>query len=122
MRRCLIAIVFVAASGFSTGRVDASRAEQTTRQQHIAWVADALKRMRTVTVGMTRTDLLKAFTTEGGLSSRQQRVYVSQDCPYFKVGVQFRPVGPTDMSSATEGSRDVIVSISKPYLEFTVMD
>lgn len=34
----------------------------------IAWVSEVLKRMLTIKPGMTREALLRAFTTEGGLS------------------------------------------------------
>jgi hypothetical protein len=66
---------------------------QTIDKAHTAWVAESLKRMQTIKPGMTRADLLKVFTTEGGLSTGLQRTFVSQDCPYFKVDVEFEVVG-----------------------------
>lgn len=45
---------------------------------------------------MTRADLLKVFTTEGGISTGLHRTYVSRDCPFFKVDVDFRAVGRPD--------------------------
>ena len=69
---------------------------------------------------MTRADLLKVFTTEGGLSTRQKQSYISQDCPYFKVRVTFKPVGPE--GDGTDGRNDVILTVSKPYLEFSNLD
>jgi hypothetical protein len=38
---------------------------------------------------MTRSDLLKVFATEGGLSWSTQRTYVYRQCPYIKVDVKF---------------------------------
>jgi hypothetical protein len=38
-------------------------------RQHSAWIGDALRAMQTIKAGMTRADLLKVFTTEGGLSA-----------------------------------------------------
>jgi hypothetical protein len=100
---------------------------QTFDRDHIAWVAESLKRMQTIKQGMTRTDLLKVFSTEGGLSTGLQRTFVSQDCPYFKVDVEFKAVGrPSHDANGrvtpAEGSQDIIVKISRPYLEFSIID
>ena len=96
---------------------------QTTRQQpapdHKLWVANALKRMQTVRPGMTRAVLLTVFTTEGGIFTRTHRKYVSRDCQYFKVDVDFRASGG---SGRDQQARDVIVKISRPYLEFSIAD
>lgn len=100
-----------------------------------------MRRMDTIKPGMTRADLDQVFTTEGGLSSRAARTFVSRDCPYFKVDVVFELVGPpdlpaTDCRSAITGApcpddvkarigvspRDTIISISRPYLQFTIYD
>jgi hypothetical protein len=76
--------------------------------------------MLTVKPGMTRGDLLEVFTTEGGISFPWERTYVSRDCRYFKVDVKFHPVG--ERVTAEEDNRDVIGSISRPYLQFSIMD
>src|SRR5438132_8612957 len=89
--------------------------------------SESLKRMQTVKPGMTRTDLLKVFTTEGGLSTGLHRTFVSRDCPYFKVDVEFKAVGRPDRDAGgrvtlVEGNQDIIVKISRPYLQFSIMD
>jgi hypothetical protein len=95
-------------------------------QTHLEWVAETLKRMGTVKSGMTRNDLLKVFTTEGGISTRLQRTYVSRDCRYFKVDVEFETFDQTRDRDGrvplTEDGRDIIVKISRPYLAFAVID
>ncbi len=73
--------------------------------------------MQTVRAGMTRADLLKVFTTEGGLSTTTQRTYVYQQCPYIKVTVRFAP-----MAKDREDPSDKIIEISRPYLEWTIAD
>jgi hypothetical protein len=83
---------------------------------------DSLKRMQTIKVDMTRADLLRVFKTEGGLSGRQQQTYVFLDCPYFKVDVTFRPVGAAENTFTGESSADVITSISRPYLQWSIMN
>jgi hypothetical protein len=90
-------------------------------QDHVSWVVEALTRMLTIKPGMTREALLMVFTTEGGLSTRLQRTFVSRECPYFKVDVEFKPVGRLDRDNV-ELSQDVIVKISRPYLQFSIAD
>lgn len=66
---------------------------------------------------MTRSDLLKVFTTEGGLSTTSQRTYVYPQCPYIKVDVKFAA-----SSLHEELPTDKIVEVSRPYLAWSVMD
>jgi hypothetical protein len=85
-----------------------------------AWVGRVLARMLTIKPGMTRERLLSIFGTEGGISARTWRNYVSVDCAYFKVYVEFTPAGNPE--SMEEDPRDTIKTISKPFLEFRVTD
>ena len=66
----------------------------------MSWVAEALKRIETIKPGMTSEDLFKVFTTEGGLSTGLRRTFVSRDCPYFKIDVQFEAVGRPETAAA----------------------
>jgi len=86
-------------------------------RDHTEWIAGALNRMQTIKVGMTRSDLVKLFTTEGGLSTTFQRTYVYREYPYIKVDVKFA-------ASSRDGERptDKIVEVSRPYLAWLVMD
>lgn len=104
-----------------------STSQEQATQDHVAWVNHTLKRMETIKPGMMRFELLKVFRTEGGLSTGLRRTFVSQDCPYFKVDVEFKAVARPDSDSAgfvtlLEDNRDIIVRISKPYLQFTIGD
>jgi hypothetical protein len=96
-------------------------------EEHRAWVAEALQKMQTIRPGMTRKDLLEVFRTEGGLSTALRRRYVSQECPYFKIDVEFDAVGRSNRDedgsvTLVEDDRDVIVKVSRPYLEFSITD
>ena len=82
------------------------------------WVARNLAAIQTIKVGMTRRDLLKLFTVEGGFYNRNSRTYVLRECPYIKVDVGFEPVG----KSQREGLEDKITRMSKPYLAQSVLD
>jgi|SRR5271155_849850 len=71
--------------------------------------------------GMTRGDLLTIFTDEGGIFTRAHRTYVYRPCVYIKVDVDFAPVTNPD-AWLTEMSGDKILKISKPYLQYRIMD
>jgi len=96
-------------------------------QRRTEWIAASLREIEQIKVGMTRADLLKVFTTEGGLSTGLQRKFVYRDCPYIKVDVEFEPVGRPARDrngrvTLEEDRRDIITKISQPYLEWSIMD
>jgi len=93
---------------------------------HAAWVLQVLARIQTIKPGMTRADLLKVFTTEGGIFTREQRTYVSRDCKYFKVDVKFEAFSYVDLigvdpSTYVPMGLDVIREISRPYIQMPAM-
>ena len=71
--------------------------------------------------GMTRAELLKVFTTEGGLSTAMHRTFVYRGCPYIKVDVDFTDSDP-NQKMVEEHPTDTISKISKPYLEWGIID
>lgn len=85
-----------------------------------------LKDVSSIQSGMTRAELLRVFTTEGGLSTRDEQRYVYRRCPFIKVMVTFRRPADADddWGGAPEEERagDVIQSISKPFLEYSITD
>jgi len=90
-------------------------------RERTMWIAKVLRQIQKIKPGMRRKDLLKAFMTEGGLSNRQQQTFVYADCPYIKVDVRFR----VDTSRSDIGGKDVedvIETISRPYIAWSVMD
>ena len=105
---------------FSVSAIAQSEPPQTPSQiepEHTVWIASALNSMQTIKVGMTRSDIVKAFTTGGRLSTTSQRTYVYRQCPYIKVDVKF--AAP---SRDVELPTDKIVGVSRPYLAWSVMD
>jgi len=127
-RRMLRALASAAAVGLTrAANATGGPSSEGCAPNHLAWVTDALKRMQTITPGMTRDDLLRVFTVEGGLSNALQRTFVSRDCPYFKVDVTFRRAGRRPPEEGrdrllSEYGDDVIATVSRPYLQFSVMD
>jgi hypothetical protein len=71
--------------------------------------------------GMTRAQLLKVFTTEGGISSARHRRFVYRRCPYIKLDVEFKLSAP-DQDVLDERMTDTISKISKPFLEWSIAD
>lgn len=101
------------------------RAQSRNCESHIDWVADVLKRINTLKVGSTRNDFLKLFTPEGGLSGEQRGTFVSRDCPYFKIDVEWASNGQpheNDKQGIAKGSETVIAKMTRPYLDFSSLD
>jgi len=100
--------------------------ENCAQTQHLEWVVEVMERMQTIHQGMTRRMLKTVFRDEGGLSTRRERTYVSQDCPCFKVKVNFEMAGNPDPNDhrawLDESDDDIISKMSDPYLQFSIMD
>ena len=101
-----------------------SRQERKTSgfdKEDSEWVANALRSIQTVKVGTTRSELMKVFTTEGGLEFKNEttsrRTYVYRKCPYIKVDVTLAIANP-----ALDLPTDNVIEISRPYLEWTITD
>jgi len=130
MRRGLLVLVLLSGAAVgSSSPHDMLRlvSQEQCASEHREWVAQALQKMQTIKPGMTRKNLLDVFTTEGGLSTGLQRTYVSRECPYFKLDVEFKAVGRPSRDedgrvTLVEDNRDIIVKISRPYLQFSIMD
>ena len=126
-RRQVVLLLASAAIGGSSSLQALPLGEQAqSNRDHVAWTAGVLKRMGTIKPGMTRRDLLVVFTTEGGLSTRSRRTFVSRDCPFFKTDIEFQAVNRTNQEGSggvsLESNDDIILKISTPYLQFSVMD
>jgi hypothetical protein len=90
-------------------------------QEHTQWVGSVLAWTADIKPGMTRKDLLKVFTTEGGLSTRTQQTYVLKQCPLIKVDVEFLATA-NKQDQFAEMPEDKIIKISKPYLDYSRAD
>ena len=84
-------------------------------------ISDILTECQKIKPGMTRAELLKVFTTEGGVSSPTFRTFVYRGCPYVKVDVEFTLSDPKQ-NVLEERPTDTISKISKPYLAWSVDD
>lgn len=122
----VLLLSFVANGGAPAGSARAGL-QSPCGEQHTAWVGEALQKLDTIKPGMTRKQLLTITDTEGGLSTTTRRTYVSRECPFFKVDVEFSVFGGPKHDGEgrltnREDDRDVIVKVSRPYLQFSIMD
>jgi hypothetical protein len=123
IRRLFVLLLFsmVVIEGSASLRPTQSASPAPCTQDHSAWLKQVLEKMETIKPGMTRWDLLHVFRTEEGAPQVFEKggepptglrgTFVSQDCPYLKIDVEFKPEGVRN--------RDVIVKVSKPYAQST---
>jgi hypothetical protein len=127
----LLLLSVIVIGGSATVRTTTGAANpEPCAQNHEVWLAHLMEKMETIKPGMTRWDVLKVFRAEGGVpapmptpTGLQRSRFVSQDCPYFKIDVEFEPVARGNLvynlsGFLTEDNRDVIVKVSKPYVQF----
>lgn len=98
-----------------------SRAGEEVDKNLTKQISNILVECQKIVPGMTRAELLKVFTTEGGLSTARHRTYVYRRCPYLKVDVDFTPADPKQ-TALEERPTDTISKLSKPYLEWSIVD
>ena len=124
-RFAMLALCLIVALG-GVNAVHSRFSAQPYHDDRTVWVGHVLERMQTIKPGMTRAELLKVFGTEGGISSPLHRTFVSRDCPYFKVAVEFNNAKASQVDSqgrvTVEDGQDIIVNVSRPYLEFSIGD
>ena len=118
-RRAVLLLAGATVGGGNILQAISMQGQDQASQTHTAWVTEVLMRIETIQPGMTRKVLLTVFTTEGGLYTALHRTFVTRDCPYFKVDVEFQAIGRADRDAVlVEGEEDVILKISRPYLQF----
>jgi hypothetical protein len=114
--------------GSASFRPTQSASPQPCAQEHEVWLTHLTEKMEAIKPGMTRWDVLKVFRTDGGppiwknagLPTVLRQTFVNQDSPYFRIDVEFEPVTRVDGSLGflPEDHRDVILRVSKPYVQF----
>ena len=121
----LFSIIVIGTSAFV--RPTHSASPEPCTQNHDVWLTHLLDKMEAIKPGMTRWDLLKVFRAEGGpprppTMGLRRSTFVSQDCPYFKIDVEFEPAARPDPGYGVGGfapddNRDIILKVSKPYVQ-----
>ena len=98
-----------------------SRANDDVDKNLTKEISDILTECKKIVPGTTRAELLKVFTTEGGLFTAKQRTFVHRRCPFIKIHVDFALSDPKQ-SVVDERSSDTVSKLSKPYLEWSIID
>ena len=98
------------------------RADDSTPQVYDAAfnkaVSAAMIKIQAIKPGQTRKDLLKLFVPDGGITIPPRGRFDYLGCFAIKIDVDFKIVGPDKFQNPT----DVILKISKPYLETPFVD
>jgi hypothetical protein len=113
---CLFIATCLLISGVS---VSHSQQPSSTDEEHAKWIASVIRTIGAIKPGTTREEMKKILQEEGGISTRTHRTYVYKQCPLIKVTVIF---AAADADPSTEKPQDRVVSISRPYLEYSIMD
>ncbi len=90
--------------------------------ERMKWISKVLRQIGKFRPDMRRKDLLKVFSTEGGLSFGTQRTYVYAECPYIRVIVHFKAPTNEGPVAKDDDPDDIVESISQPYLQWGVYD
>jgi len=123
----LLLVSIIVVGGPASFRPAQSASSDPCKQDHADWLKQVLGKMETIKPGMTRWDLLHVFRTDGGPrwtdaapATGLRETFVSQDFPYFKIDVEFKRVdGPQGLTMSFDlSNQDVIVKVSKPYVQF----
>jgi hypothetical protein len=116
----LLLLSVIVIGGAASFRPTQSANAEPCAQNHEAWLKQVSEKMETIKPGMTRWDLVRVLRTEGtprrtfriggGPPGVLRESFVSQDCPYLRIDVE--------LSGRDDPIQDVIVKVSKPYLQF----
>ena len=118
----VLSLVLTGCATASSARSSApSRGANDVDKDLTKQIPGILSECQKIKPGMTRAELLKTFTTEGGLSTAAHRTFVYRSCPYIKIDVDFTLSDPKQ-KMVEERPTDAISKISKPYLEWSVID
>ncbi|HUB18002.1 MAG TPA: hypothetical protein VL990_05165 [Acidobacteriaceae bacterium] len=84
-------------------------------------VEQAMAAASAIKAGMTRADVEKKFRLDGGISSAYVANYVFRECPTIKIEVGFERMDDKGRI-ITGGPSDMVKYVSRPFLDYPVMD
>ena len=118
MKNVALLLLAIVALGFL---VAPSRAADELDKNLTKQISDILTEWKKINPGTTRAELLKVFTTEGGISTARHRTFVHRRCPCIKVEVDFT-LSDSKQSNVDERPTDKVSKSSKPYLDWSSID
>jgi hypothetical protein len=91
---------------------------EVTVPKGIVFSGECFKTFESITNGMTRAEVEKRLTMDGGLQGVSPVRFLDTNCPGFKVNVEFDfKKDAADQGRAIMGKDDQVIHVSKPYLE-----
>lgn len=119
MRRVgLVAVLLITTLGVLAQEAEIDRPDLKIDREHTQSIDHVMRSIATLKPGMTRRDLLRVLTTEGGIFTRKKQRYVYRHCPYIKVEVDFSPLD----AAQEPNPDDQVLKITQPFLEYSIMD
>jgi hypothetical protein len=99
------------------------RADSLTIPNQVEVAGACLKNFEAITNGMTRAEVEKRLTMDGGLQGVSPVRFVDPGCPGFKINVEFdSKQNPNDLNRAVRANDDKVIRVSKPYPEPPFVD
>lgn len=93
-------------------------------QDSCALIRQALDDTSHIKAGTTRADVEKNFRIDGGLQSFSKSSSTTRydylKCMFIKIDVTFKL--PAEREPGSTSSTDIVISVSKPYLEYPFTD
>lgn len=91
-------------------------------RKHYMWLLERLQEAESIKTGMTKAELLKVFTPDGGIQHSHPQPFVLRSCNLIKMDVEFDGLEGSNFPNLPSETELKIESISKPYLEPMHMD
>jgi hypothetical protein len=117
-----IAVLLIAGLIAVVGARALTPIQDPDEKAHQQWLEARYQEATSIKPGMTRADLLKLFTEDGGFQAGRISTpsrYVLKSCYLIKIEVKFdKPMA----QSAAPNNEMRIVEVSKPYLEHMYLD
>ena|ERR1051326_855618 len=114
-----VGIIFLAGLLTIVGAQNFLRAQNDENKAHQQWLEERYKEAASIKPGMTRADLRRLFSEDGGFHSTSEWPYVLKSCSLIKISVKFDKY---DFSNRRLDDQVRIVEVSKPYLEPMFLD
>jgi hypothetical protein len=98
----------------------AQSAQQKASTECCSIVVAALEAVSRIHAGMSRAEVEKVFTVDGGIIIRDKTRYSFRDCHSIKVEITF------DRDKLTPGvigaPKDTVKAVDRPYIEYPIAD
>ncbi|HYX27695.1 MAG TPA: hypothetical protein VE863_03950 [Pyrinomonadaceae bacterium] len=116
-----LGIIFIAGLLTISGAQSSFRGQSADDKASQQWLEQRYTEATSIKPGMSRADLLKLFTEDGGLQSIPAGTYVLRSCQLIKIAVKFDTKYGVEYKP-TPDDKLKIIEVSRPYLERMAVD